>query len=114
MNVAFVSEPQVDARVEAPLLEVRGLEVEFMTPRGVLRAVDGLSYSVRRGEILAIVGESGCGKSVSSLAVMGLLTKPAGRVVGGSILFEGRDLLGLPRRNCANSAAGHRMIFQER
>jgi peptide/nickel transport system ATP-binding protein len=115
MNVAIVSEPQGDARVAAaPLLEVRGLEVEFMTPRGVLRAVDGLSYSVRRGEILAIVGESGCGKSVSSLAVMGLLTKPAGRVVGGSILFEGRDLLGLPEeelRELRGRDIG--MIFQE-
>ena len=79
----------------APLLEVQDLHVHFVTTRGVVRAVEGISYSVRRGEVVALVGESGCGKSVSSLAIMRLLAKPAGRIVAGRILFEGRDLLKL-------------------
>ena len=71
------------------------LHVQFDTSRGVVHAVDGISYTVNRGEVVAIVGESGCGKSVSSLAIMGLLAKPAGRVTKGRVLFEGRDLLKL-------------------
>src|SRR5690606_41638309 len=63
--------------------------------RGVVRAVEGVSYEVHPGEVVALVGESGCGKSVSALAVMRLLARPAGRIVGGRILFEGRDLLSL-------------------
>jgi peptide/nickel transport system ATP-binding protein len=88
----------VAARDVAPgpwLLEVQDLHVHFVTTRGVVRAVEGISYTVARGEVVALVGESGCGKSVSSLAIMRLLAKPAGRVVGGRILFEGRDLLQL-------------------
>src|SRR5687768_17848401 len=77
------------------LLEVENLHVHFVTTRGVVRAVEGISYTVRPGETVALVGESGCGKSVSSLAIMRLLAKPAGRVVAGHILFEGRDLLTL-------------------
>jgi peptide/nickel transport system ATP-binding protein len=81
---------EVDA---AALLEVDDLHVHFDTGRGVLRAVEGISYTVRPGEIVALVGESGCGKSVSSLAIMRLLAKPAGRVAQGRIRFAGRDLL---------------------
>jgi peptide/nickel transport system ATP-binding protein len=77
------------------LLEVEDLHVQFTTPRGVVRAVEGISYKVRAGEVVALVGESGCGKSVSSLAIMRLLAKPSGRVTQGRILFEGRDLLQL-------------------
>jgi peptide/nickel transport system ATP-binding protein len=77
------------------LLEVQDLHVHFVTSRGVVRAVEGITYQVKRGETVAIVGESGCGKSVSSLAVMGLLARPAGRVVGGRIMFDGRNLLDL-------------------
>jgi len=77
------------------LLEVEDLHVHFVTSRGVVRAVEGISYRVQAGEVAALVGESGCGKSVSSLAIMRLLAKPAGRIVHGRILFEGRDLLKL-------------------
>jgi len=77
------------------LLEVDSLHVHFVTARGVVRAVEGLSYRVAPGEVVALVGESGCGKSVSALAVMRLLAQPAGRVVAGRILFKGRNLLEL-------------------
>src|SRR5262245_50502213 len=77
------------------LLEVEDLHVHFVTSRGVVRAVEGLSYGVRAGEIVALVGESGCGKSVSALAVMRLLARPAGRIVAGRVLFRGRNLLDL-------------------
>ena len=79
----------------APLLDVQDLHVRFETSHGTVRAVDGISYSVNRGEVVAIVGESGCGKSVSSLAIMRLLAKTTARVPHGRILFEGRDLLAL-------------------
>jgi peptide/nickel transport system ATP-binding protein len=96
------------------LLRVEDLHVHFHTGRGVVRAVEGISYEVRRGEVLAIVGESGCGKSVSSLAVMGLLSKPAGRVAKGRILFEGRDLLALSDEEMrAIRGRDVAMIFQE-
>lgn len=77
----------------APLLSVENLAVEFATPRGQLRAVDGVSWSVAAGETLALVGESGCGKSVSALAVMRLLQRPIGRIVQGRVMFDGQDLL---------------------
>jgi peptide/nickel transport system ATP-binding protein len=77
------------------LLEIEDLHVHFVTTRGVVRAVEGISYTVKAGEVVALVGESGCGKSVSALAIMRLLAKPAGRIVSGRILFEGRDLLKL-------------------
>ena len=76
------------------LLEVDNLHVQFNTPRGVVCAVEGISYRVRAGEVVALVGESGCGKSVSSLAIMRLLAH-TGRVTQGRLLFEGRDLLTL-------------------
>jgi peptide/nickel transport system ATP-binding protein len=97
-----------------PLLDVEDLHVHFVTSRGVVRAVEGISYQVRPGEVVAIVGESGCGKSVSSLAIMRLLTKPAGRVVGGSIRLEGRDLLALSEGEMrAVRGRDVSMIFQE-
>ncbi len=76
------------------LLDVDNLHVEFKTPRGVVRAVEGISYRVRAGEIVALVGESGCGKSVSSLAILRLLAQN-GRVTQGRVMFDGRDLLTL-------------------
>jgi peptide/nickel transport system ATP-binding protein len=96
------------------LLEVQDLHVEFATSRGAVYAVDGISYNVKRGEVVAIVGESGCGKSVSSLAIMGLLSRPAGRVTGGRVLFEGRDLLKLSDEEMRKIRGRDiSMIFQE-
>ncbi len=88
--------------------------MQFETSRGIVRAVDGISYTVNRGEMVAIVGESGCGKSVSSLAIMRLLAKPAGRVTAGRVLFEGRDLLELSDEEMREIRGRDiAMIFQE-
>ena len=76
-----------------PLLEVRNLRTHIHTRRGVVKAVDGASFSVRRGETLGIVGESGSGKSMTLLSIMQLVPQPGGRIVGGQVLFEGEDLL---------------------
>jgi peptide/nickel transport system ATP-binding protein len=78
-----------------PLLVVDDLKTWFFTRDGIVRAVDGLSYQLRRGETLGIVGESGCGKSVGVLSILGLVPMPPGRIVGGSIKFRGRELVGL-------------------
>ena len=96
------------------LLEVDDLTTYFFTRDGVVRAVDGVSFRVGRGEVLAIVGESGCGKSVTSLSIMRLIASPPGRYVKGRVLFEGRDLLQLPEpamRKIRGDAIS--MIFQE-
>ena len=99
---------------ETPLLSIEDLHVHFVTSRGVVRAVEGVSYKVRKGEIVAVVGESGCGKSVTALTVMRLLAQPAGRVVGGRILFEGRNLLALSDEEMrAIRGRDISMIFQE-
>jgi len=96
------------------LLEVEDLHVHFVTTRGVVRAVEGISYKVRAGEVVALVGESGCGKSVSSLAIMQLLAKPAGRIVSGRILFQGRNLLDLAEDEMREIRGRDiAMIFQE-
>ena len=81
-------------RGDRPLLEVKGLRTSFYTRDGVVHAVDGIDFHVDRGEIMGLVGESGCGKSVTSLSIMGLVGRP-GRVEAGEILFDGRDLLKL-------------------
>ncbi len=96
-----------------PLLEVDDLRVLFRTDHGPARAVDGVSFTLSAGETLCVVGESGCGKSVTALAVMGLLPRASAQV-GGRIAFEGRDLLGLDPRSMAD-LRGDRlaMIFQE-
>ena len=75
----------------APLLSVEGLQTHFETDQGMLRAVDGVSFSIERGEVLGLVGESGCGKSVTSLSIMRLVPPP-GRIAAGRVLFEGEDL----------------------
>jgi peptide/nickel transport system ATP-binding protein len=96
------------------LLQVQDLVTRFFTDDGVVTAVDHVSFSVRPGEVLGIVGESGCGKSVASLSILRLIQDPPGRIVGGHILFEGRDLLALNDQDMrairGNDIA---MIFQE-
>jgi len=104
----------VDVAAGAPLLEVEDLSVEFSTSAGVARALDHVSFEVRGGETLAILGESGSGKSTTAQAIMALLPKPAGSIVGGSIRYGGKDLAKLPvakvRDLCATDIA---MIFQD-
>ncbi|HMR97682.1 MAG TPA: ABC transporter ATP-binding protein [Anaerolineales bacterium] len=98
---------------QKPLLEVRNLQTHFFTEDGVVRAVDGVDITVYPGEVLGIVGESGCGKSVTSLSIMRLIGQP-GKVVGGEILFDGKDLLKLPESEMM-TVRGNRisMIFQQ-
>jgi oligopeptide/dipeptide ABC transporter ATP-binding protein len=98
----------------APLLEVRGLKVEFGTADGAVRAVDDVSFDVSRGEIVAIVGESGSGKSVTALSVLRLIPEPPGRIAGGSIRFDGHDLISLDEE-AIRCVRGRRigMVFQE-
>ena len=96
-----------------PLLEVKGLKTYFYTEDGVVRAVDGVNFEVYPGEVLGLVGESGCGKSVTSLSIMRLISKP-GRVDAGEILLDGEDLLKLPEDEMIK-VRGNRisMIFQQ-
>ncbi len=98
----------------SPLLELEGLKTWFFTRDGVVRAVDGVSFRVYAGETLAVVGESGCGKSVTSLSIMRLVPAPSGRVVAGSIRFDGRDLLALAESEMRTIRGNEiSMIFQE-
>jgi peptide/nickel transport system ATP-binding protein len=97
-----------------PLLEVSGLKTWFFTRDGVVRAVDGVSFEVRAGETLAIVGESGCGKSVTALSILRLVPSPPGRIVEGTIRFAGRDLLRLSEKDMRDVRGNDiSMIFQE-
>ena len=97
-----------------PLLEVRNLRTEFRTGAGVVRAVDGISYTVEPGETVAIVGESGSGKSVGALSILRLIPDPPGRIVGGEVLFDGRDLLKLSEEEMREVRGGEiGMVFQE-
>ncbi len=96
------------------LLEIEDLRVEFKTQLGTIKAVDGISYSVAAGETVAIVGESGCGKSVSALSVLRLVPSPPGQITGGRILFEGRDLREVDEEEIREvRGAKISMVFQE-
>ncbi|MBI0380477.1 ABC transporter ATP-binding protein, partial [Streptomyces albiflaviniger] len=98
----------------APLLDVRDLRVEFRTRDGIAEAVGGVSYAVAAGRTLAVLGESGSGKSVTAQAIMGILDSPPGRITGGQVLFQGRDLLTMgaeERRRIRGAAMA--MIFQD-
>jgi oligopeptide transport system ATP-binding protein len=98
----------------AALLEVKDLRTHFNTRDGVVKAVDGVSYDIQEGETLGLVGESGCGKSVSALSILRLITSPPGRIVGGSVEFDGRDLIKLSdaeMREVRGNDIG--MVFQE-
>ncbi|MCZ6625134.1 MAG: ABC transporter ATP-binding protein [Deltaproteobacteria bacterium] len=98
----------------AALLELRGLKTYFHTSQGVVKAVDGVSYDVRAGETVALVGESGCGKTMSALSIMRLVPKPQGSIVGGEIRFQGRNLLTLGEEEMRKvRGAEIAMIFQE-
>ena len=97
-----------------PLLDVKNLVTGFQTQEGFLRAVDGLSFSVDKGKTLGIVGESGCGKSVSAMSLIDLLPKPAGRVLEGDILFKGKQLRGVDSKVLQEVRGGEiGVIFQE-
>jgi len=96
------------------LLRIEGLQTHFFTEAGTVRAVDGVSLTVRKGETLGVVGESGCGKSVTALSVLRLIPNPPGKIVSGNIYLEGRDLLQLPEYEMRKvRGASISMIFQE-
>ncbi len=97
-----------------PLLEVKDLHTQFFTREGVVKAVDGISFTVEAGKTLGIVGESGCGKSVTALSLMGLIPKPPARIVKGSVNFLGRDLTTLSERQLEDVRGKEMaMIFQD-
>ncbi|MFD1424940.1 ABC transporter ATP-binding protein [Laceyella tengchongensis] len=97
-----------------PVLEIQHLKLHFFTDKGVVKAVDGLDLTIREGEIVGLVGESGCGKSVTSLAVMGLVPQPPGKIVDGSIRFQGTDLTKASQRELRQiRGKDMAMIFQE-
>src|SRR6202795_2657941 len=81
---------------EAALLDIRGLKTHFTTDEGVVHAVDDVDLTVERGETVCVVGESGCGKTVTALSVLKLIAMPPGRITGGQILWQGRDIVPLP------------------
>ena len=96
------------------LLEVRDLKTHFFTREGVVQAVDGISFDVEKGKTLGIVGESGCGKSVTALSIMGLIPKPPAKIVAGQVLFEGKDLTPLSDKELQNVRGREEaMIFQD-
>src|SRR6476619_4906955 len=96
-----------------PLLEVKELHTEFRTGAGIVRAVDGVSYTVDAGETVAVVGESGSGKSVTALSVLRLIPDPPGRITAGTVTFAGRDLLTLSEPEMREVRGGEiGMIFQ--
>ena len=96
------------------LLEIDNLSVRFHTPEGVARAVDGVSFDLARGETLGLVGESGCGKSVTSLSILGLIPSPPGQIDAEGIVFEGRNLINLDSEGLRQVRGREiSMIFQE-
>ena len=96
------------------VLDVKDLKTFFKTPMGTAKAVNGVSFSLKKGEVFALVGESGCGKSVTALSIMQILQKPAGYIAGGEIVFDGKNIVELPepeKRELRGNAIS--MIFQE-
>ena len=109
----FVDEPLAEVASTEPLLDVRGLKTHFDTRQGVVRAVDRVDLHVDRGEVLGLVGESGCGKSVTSFSIMGLIAHP-GEIVAGEILFNGQDLSAMKKDEIRKLRGEHiSMIFQQ-
>ncbi len=98
----------------AGLIEIKNLRTSFFTPEGEMRAVDGVSFDIEEGKTLGLVGESGCGKSVTALSILRLIPSPPGKVVGGQILFRGKDLLELNREEMRKVRGNEiSMVFQE-
>ena len=98
----------------APLLDVKGLETQFKTPDGIIHAVNGVSFSLEEGETLGLVGESGCGKSVTMLSVLRLIAMPPGKIVAGEAFFHGQDLLKMSQEEIRNvRGAQIAMVFQD-
>jgi len=98
----------------ADLIQVKNLQTSFFTPEGEVRAIDGVSFEIGEGKTLGLVGESGCGKSVTSLSIMRLIQSPPGKIVGGEILYRGRDLLKLDNESMRKIRGNEiSMIFQE-
>jgi oligopeptide/dipeptide ABC transporter ATP-binding protein len=106
--------PAVTTPPDEPLLRVRGLKVGFETDDGLLTAVDGISFDVPRGSTMGLVGESGCGKSVTAAAIMRLLPQPQGKILGGAVTFAGRDLFAASPEEMQRIRGGEiGMVFQE-
>ncbi|MGA2507591.1 MAG: ABC transporter ATP-binding protein [Chitinispirillaceae bacterium] len=96
------------------MLTVKNLATHFSTDDGIVKAVDGVSFRIDKGKLFALVGESGCGKSVSALSIMRLIDSPPGRIVSGKVMLDGTDLLGLPEARMREVRGGRiSMIFQE-
>ena len=115
MATATIDGPATaDGKTQAPLLEVRDLRTYFNVMDGKVKAVDGISFSIDRGETLGVVGESGCGKSVTALSIMRLLDIPPAEIASGQILFDGLDLLAMPEEKMRHLRGNEMaMIFQE-
>ena len=97
-----------------PILQVKDLQTEFSTREGTIHAVDGISFDLEAGETLGLVGESGCGKSVTALSIMRLIPSPPGSIVGGEVIFDGRDLLALPEAEVRKIRGSEiAMVFQD-
>ena len=98
----------------APLLEIKGLKTHFSTDDGILQAVDGVDITINKGETLCVVGESGCGKTVTAMSILKLIAMPPGRIAAGQIIFEGRDLVPLTSNELDDIRAKEiGFIFQE-
>ena len=97
-----------------PILSIQNLAVEFKTDDGIVHAVDDITYEIYPGETLGIVGESGSGKSVSTLSILGLIPQPPGRVVSGTAMFKGKNLLKLKKRELRQVRGDEvAMVFQD-
>ncbi|MDY5932063.1 MAG: ABC transporter ATP-binding protein [Candidatus Ornithospirochaeta sp.] len=104
----------MDNNRDSVILDVQGLQTYFKTDAGIVKAVDGVSFVVHKGETVGLVGESGCGKSVTNLSIMKLVPSPPGKIVGGKVLYEGRDILQMSEKEL-RSIRGNKisMIFQD-
>src|SRR5690242_1651668 len=102
------------AQQAGAVIEVKGLQTYLFTRSGIVKAVDDVSFSLRRGETLAVVGESGCGKPMTALSIMRLVPNPPGKIVGGTIMLDGKDLLQLDEVEMRDIRGNEiSMIFQE-